>query len=149
MIPLLDPYAAIGWDFDGTLIDHDKADLMHAFIKAHPQKRHVIVTFRTHSLRLRLPHDLKRMYPKAPPITVFEGIESISNEAWEAFMTRDMQRRAGVIKGPLTDEEEYYVEWKGEMCKRLGLPVLVDDNLPHTEPGCEKHGIHLIHPDEL
>lgn len=139
---------SIGWDFDGTLIDHPAAERMHAFIKATPERRHIIITFRTHLLFRMIARDLS-VYPDAPPIDVFESIKGIEDRRWSAFERARTHRLAGMLKGPLTPDEIYYVEWKGDICKRLGLTVLVDDNIPHTQPGCVKFGIELVHPDEF
>jgi len=58
-------------------------------------------------------------------------------------------RLTGRYHGASTPWELYYVEWKGLMCDKLGLPVLVDDKPEHVRPGCEKYGIVYFHPDEL
>lgn len=139
---------AIGWDFDGTLIDHPASEAMHAFILAHPEKRHVIVTFRTHGMERRIWRELAQ-YPGAPRSENFVGILNIEDEAWEAHNTHTIQRQIGRLSGPPTKEELYYVEWKGMVCHRHGLTALVDDNIPHTISGCEKHGIILIDPNDL
>lgn len=145
---LIDGFEGIGWDLDGTLIDHPASSVLHALISKFPQKRHVLITFRTHGLRLRIERDLGA-YPTAPNLAMFEAVHSISDRRWEAFEIARMQRKAGMLSGPLTPDEEYYVEWKGHMCQKLSLPVLVDDNTTHTKPGCERHGIVLLHPDQF
>lgn len=142
------PEQAIGWDFDGTLIDHPAARLMHRFIRATPERRHVIITFRTGGMLRDLGRDLRR-YRSAPPMSAFESVHAIDHEAWEQFMMAEWQRKAGILKGPITEIEDTYVNWKGQQCRELGVPVLIDDNLPHTKPGCERYGIRLIHPDQF
>jgi hypothetical protein len=140
------PQHAIGWDFDGTLVDHPAAGLMHEFIKATPDRTHYIITFRTHGLITALPDDLAT-YPSAPPLDAFREVKSVPADRWVAFERSRLMRRSGVLKGPMTEDEIFYVEWKGKVCRDLGLAVLVDDNTEHTRPGCEKYGIDLIHPD--
>jgi hypothetical protein len=107
---ILDGHAAIGWDFDNTLIGHAKSQAIHEYIRAHPEKRHVIVTFE-HARA----HDA---------IRIIEG----------AVLITDVTS---------------YIEWKGEMCRRHGLTVLVDDMRDQVLAGCAKHGIFHIHPDDL
>jgi 8-oxo-dGTP pyrophosphatase MutT (NUDIX family) len=145
---LLAAHHAIGWDFDGTLIGHPASPMLHGFIRATPERRHVIVTFRTHELRAALPRDLAAI-PGAPPISAFAAVESIPDALWLAFEEDRQRREAGALHGPLTAAERAYVEWKGATCRRLGLTVLVDDDAEHVGPGCEAHGVALVRPDCL
>ncbi len=144
----LRPFRGIAWDFDGTLIDHPACETLHAIILAHPDKRHVIVTFRTQKMLQNIARDLSA-YPHAPPLSAFTEVRGISERRWEMFEWARMQRLSGVLQGPPTHDEEYYVEWKGAMCRQLGLRVLVDDNTAHAQPGCLRHGITLLHPDQF
>jgi hypothetical protein len=149
MIKSLDPFDAIAWDFDGTLINHPKSSLMHQYIKAHPQKKHVIITFRTHGAQYLIFEEMQFLYPGSPGKDRFGDVINISNLAWLNFTRYDRMRYHGRLKGPLTPHEEYYINWKGSICKQHGLSVLVDDRTDHVASGCEKHGIVFIHPDDL
>ena len=65
----------------------------------------------------------------------------------------DLHRRHDAIrtiagKTYLT-EIEPYLHWKGETCKMQGLSVLIDDMRDLVLPGCRRHGIDYLHPDEL
>lgn len=143
------PYPAIAWDFDGTLIDHPASLRMHQFILDHPEKRHVIVTFRTHGWQNTIFEELHRKYPDAPGRDSFDGVHNISDRAWEKFSVADERRTHGFLDGPLTLWEAYYVQWKGRTCHRLGLPVLVDDDTKNVVPGCDKFGIIYVNPVTL
>jgi len=149
MIDRLLPYNAIGWDFDGTLIDHPKSALLQQFINAQPDKQHYILTFRTHGMENTMFREMRQKYPDAPLRRQFSGIHNIGARAWEKFMATQAGRLTGRYHGASTPWELYYVEWKGLMCDKLGLPVLVDDKPEHVRPGCEKYGIVYFHPDEL
>jgi hypothetical protein len=149
MIDVLRGFDAIGWDFDGTLLNHPKSNLMHAFIRAHPAKRHVIVTFRTHGYQNQMFRELRRAYPDAPGPDSFSDVKNISNKAWEEFERYASLRLVNLMDGPLRPWEEYYVEWKGMVCHQLRIPVLIDDLADHVLPGCEKYHIKYLHPDEL
>jgi len=149
MIDRLLTYDAIGWDFDGTLIDHPKSSIMHEFILAHPTKQHFILTFRTHGMENSMFREMRVKYRDAPLPRCFSGTHNINARAWEKFLATQKERMLGLYHGPLTPWEEYYVEWKGMMCDKLHLPVLVDDMTAHVLPGCEKYGIAYVHPDEL
>jgi hypothetical protein len=145
---ILSSYEQIGWDFDGTLVEHPASEIMQSYIRAAPQKRHYIVTFRTHGLLTDLPHDLAA-YRDAPPLNVFVKILSVDPDVWYAHATAEMQRRSGILKGPLTDAELLYREWKGLVCRQHGIPVMIDDNAEHVVPGCERYAVKYVHPDEF
>jgi hypothetical protein len=149
MIDQLLAYDSIAWDFDGTLHDHAKSALMQAFIKNHPQKQHYIVTFRTHGDQKRVFHQLRDRYHDAPGPEHFVDVLNISDKAWEQFDYVTEQRISNLVTGVLTLPETYYMEWKGMICHRLKIPVLVDDMRDLVLPGCLKYGIDYLHPDEL
>lgn len=149
MIDKLLPYDAIGWDFDGTLIDHINAPTIHQFIQKNLDKRHIIITFRSHGLQRGVFREMIRKYPDAPRQECFVGVVNISDRAWERFAKNEVSRALGLLNGPLTLGEKYYVEWKGKICGDLQIPVLVDDRPQHVLPGCHKYGIDYVHPDEL
>ncbi len=149
MIERLLPYDAIAWDFDGTLIEHPKSALMQAFIISQPQKQHFIVTFRTHGYQKQMFREMRDLYPDAPGPECFADVLNISDKAWEQFTKIETQRLMHKFAGPPTPWEEYYVEWKGLICERLKIPVLVDDRRAQVLPGCEKYAIAYLHPDEL
>lgn len=142
-------YAAIGWDFDGTLIDHSNSERIHEFIRQQVGKRHFILTFRSHGYQNSVFTEMRRSYPLAPGPDCFADMLNISDSAWENFDQAERQRRADQISGPLTPAERYYVEWKAMVCHRLGIPVLIDDRREQVLPGCKKYGIDYLHPDEL
>jgi hypothetical protein len=149
MIDQLHRFPSIGWDFDGTLIDHPKSPLMHEFILSNPDKRHLILTFRTHGMQTTMFREMQQKYPDAPGPDCFAAIHNIPDSAWERFFQTAQRRRLHLIDGPLTPWEEYYVEWKGMTCQREHLPIMIDDKAEHVLPGCEKYGILYLHPDEL
>ncbi|CAM6054945.1 unnamed protein product [Sphagnum tenellum] len=139
---ILDPHDAIAWDFDKTLIDNEHTPLFYEYIHNTPNKRHVIVTFRTHGMQDRMFQELAAN--NGPAETDFAGYANISNEAWEAWNADAKKRRIGDLKGPPTEAETYYTHWKGETCHKLGLSILVDDDIRNTLPGCRKFGVKRI-----
>lgn len=139
---MLDGHETIGWDFDETLILHQKSSAMHEYILAHPEKTHYIVTFRSHGL-LRILWPNLREYPSAPPKSAFAGVLSIPPEMWSRYT---------LIEHSAADDHPdivNYVEWKGKTCVQHGITVLVDDDVKRTLEGCTKHGIMHVHPDNL
>jgi len=149
MIDELEQFTAIAWDFDGTLIDHPKSPLMHAFINEHPEKQHVIITFRSHGMEKTMFYEMGAKYPNAPAKDQFDAVFNISDRAWAGFTNAQAQRSSGRLEGRLTPWEMYYVNWKGLVCSLRHLPVLVDDKSADVMPGCEKYGIEFVHPDSL
>ena len=149
MIDCLRQYDAIGWDFDGTLIDHPKSPLMHQHILTHPEQRHVIITFRAHGYERTLFQEMSLKYPDGPSADHFAGVENISDLAWDGFMQVHRQRKLGRYTGPATPGEDYFVAWKAMTCDKLRLPILIDDKTELVLPGCLKHGITYLHPDDL
>lgn len=155
---ILDQHEAIGWDFDGTLIRHSRSEAMHAYILANPNKKHVIVTFRTFGWQERVWQHLAETYPQAPARELFQGVVNIGEDRFFA-VDSECDSRIGLhrqhdalrtIDGKiyLTDIQSY-VHWKGEACRHHGLSVLVDDMRDLVLPGCRRHGIEYLHPDEL
>lgn len=145
----LERYKAIAWDFDGTLIEHPKSPLMHEYIIAHPEKTHAIITFRSHGWQRRVWDEMYDLYPDAPERDCFAGVYNVSDRAFERYDETKRLRALGRYRGPMTPWERYYIQWKGLVCKLRDLPVLVDDREDEVLPGCEKYGIHYVHPDDL
>jgi hypothetical protein len=145
---ILEHHNAIGWDFDETLVRHPYSAAMHAYIKTHPEKRHVIVTFRTHGLQNRVFEELA-LYPDAPGPEAFDAVLNIADEAWAKFDAHRSARLRGEIGPELTEAETYYLEWKGATCREHGLTVLVDDMVDRVHEGCKKNGIVYVNPDDL
>jgi len=141
-------HRAIGWDMDGTLIGHDAAPLLHDFIRSHPELRHVIVTFRSHGLETMLWRDLAA-YATAPAPACFEAVINMDDDIFASFQRWRRWRDAGRHAGPPAPVEERYLAWKGRLCAERGLTVLVDDMTEHVRPGCARHDVALLHPDDF
>lgn len=145
---LLDNHDSIGWDFDGTLWNHERAEMMWDYIKATPHKRHYIVTFRSGWRgQIRWAEDgcwldLKRCGSGLCD----EHIVEIINMDDKVF---DEHGARITPSGLYLDVSDFYREWKGQVCLQNEITVLIDDNPDHTQPGCVKYGITYINPDEL
>jgi hypothetical protein len=132
--PTLAAHSAIGWDFDGTLINHRSSHLMYDYIRATPHKRHVIVTFRSHGTQ-------NAVFPILGKISglrknAFEAMHNVPDDLWEAF-TYELPGK------------DRYLFWKGEVCSKLDLTLLVDDMTDHVIKGCNRYRITHLHPDEI
>jgi hypothetical protein len=142
-------HKAIGWDFDKTLVNSEASEILHRFILDHPEIEHHIVTFRSHGLQHNVWVELEQ-YADAPGRGHFKGVVNIDDHRWEAW--NDAVRRrtpGGGLSGPMSDAEVFYCSWKGQVCKDLGLTLLVDDDPSCVTLGCEAHGIAFYDPDSL
>ena len=139
-------YRCIGWDLDNTLIGHPASAEMHAFIRAAPHITHLLITFRTEPASVW--PDLER-FPNAAGRACFKGVETMEPGLAVAFQRLQRQRQLGLYAGPMAFCELEYRSWKGRICARHGAELLIDDMTDHVSPGCERHGIILLHPDAL
>ena len=136
-------HAVIAWDLDDTLLGHPASHAMHDFIRANPQIRHVIVTFRAAGGQERVWRDL------GPNVSAqsFAGLEMIDETLSQSYSRLWRQRRGHLFAGPETRLESEYLAWKGSVCARWGARVLIDDMTAQVRQGCEIHGVTLLHPD--
>lgn len=141
---ILDEHDVIGWDFDGTLIDHPKAQSMHDYILDHPEKTHIIVTFRSHGMERNIWRDLGRENHRAPGRAAFKDVINMSNKLFEEGYMAQKAVAASIV---LPTKE--YLEWKGKVCHDLGITVLVDDMPAMVIPGCDRYGVLHLHPNDL
>ena len=141
---ILDEHDVIGWDFDGTLIEHRKARKMHDYILDHPEKTHIIVTFRSHGMEDRIWRDLWRENARAPGMTAFKDVINMPDKLYENGY---IAQKAVASKIVIPTSE--YLEWKGKICHQRGITVLVDDMPSMVIPGCDRYGVLHIHPDHL
>jgi hypothetical protein len=147
--PLHD-HEKIALDFDGTLIQSRNAAALRGFVARHwRDKGFWIVTHRSHGLVEQIPRELAAARPNPLSPTMFRGIISVGNEAWEAWAADDQRRRAGDLTGPHTPAEKSYVEFKAEQCVKIGATVLVDDKPLLCQAACERRGVQFMHIDEF
>jgi hypothetical protein len=139
---------AIGWDFDQTLYLGENDLLMHAFIRATPEKKHYIVTFRSHGLEKQIWNLLIQSYDEPLTPNMFTGVFNVPDSIFAVH--HDIQNARILNPGiPRSVHEDRYQHWKAQMCRRHGMTVLVDDMTDDVGPGCALHRIVHIHPADL
>ncbi len=144
MIPALDQFSSIGWDFDGTLIDNPNSVRIQNYITTHPEKTHSIITFRTHGMQNTIFLELNQKYPNSPDKKHFEYVINFDDERYLRYYFIQRARAAHRFSGPLTPDEIYYRTWKGMVCKQHNIQVIVDDKPEDVLPGCYQYGISFI-----
>ena len=83
---ILDAHQSIGWDFDGTLDGHKKSAKMHAYIRRNPNKKHYIVTFRSHGMQHDVWSDLVDRYEeRALQSRNFVAVLNIPDKLYEMY----------------------------------------------------------------
>jgi hypothetical protein len=131
--PVLDLHNAIAWDLDGTILDGTNAPFFRAYIMAHPEKRHHVVTFRDPAGALIGALALGRLGVGPDLITTVNGCPPEVYEAWGSRRVLYMQ-----------DGVNRYLEWKGEKAAEHGCTVLVDDMPSQVIRGCNKFGVSFV-----
>ncbi len=143
MFDILREFPIVAWDFDDTLIGHQTSPAMWDFIQRNPyQQTHHIVTMRSHGWQDAI---FPLLTASKSGLTTAH-FKSVLNIPDDIFLRYDTARRLG------HDIDNHdYCYWKGKVCRKIGALVLVDDmeGGGASEPGCFRHGIRHIHPDEL
>lgn len=148
MFDFLDKFERIGWDLDETLIGHHNSGNIQEYIRNTPQKRHYIITFRTHQYVDQIFPDIIQGSYKTLDQTNFAGVFHIPDQAWLDYQKVAHLKKHRMKYGP-SPAEIYYKEWKGMVCFENDIPVLVDDMTKLVRLGCEKYGIAYMHPNSL
>jgi hypothetical protein len=140
--PLLDPHAIIAWDMDGTLIDGPNAKFFRAYILAHPEKQHHIVTFRTGPALVfaevtmwkdECVYELFHLGVQHGTIAKIHGMPDDLYHAWA-------QRKTFLQP----EKVEQFLDWKGRTAAEIGATVMIDDMPGMVKKGCKNHGVVFI-----
>ncbi len=135
----------IGWDLDGTLLNHAAAPALHRFIQATPRTRHVLITFRTRRRDVE-PWAELAAYRNGPKRDLFKALVFLDEAAAEGVARIERGSRPAWWR-PAADAK--HMEWKGRVCAQHGLTALVDDKTRMVAPGCRRYGIELFHPEDF
>ena len=111
----VDVFKRVGLDLDGTLLNGPHHKDIEAWLQG-TKSEVQIITFR-HDISGKLGNYLKQFSAISAVHTLPRGIQEGSKE---------------------------YLKWKGKVCKQMGIPVLIDDDIRSVKRGCEKYGIKLI-----
>ncbi len=129
MIQELDKFNKIGLDFDKTLVDGFMSEELVDYILKNKNKEYHIITFRTGILVDDIPFHLKDVYG----IDFFESgiIKSIVSIPEYLYSNYSHAKHNNLDKNHIFYQE--YYNWKGDVCKDMGIEVMVDDNAMISE----------------
>ena len=142
----LSKQSKIAWDFDETLVDGKASDVCQQFIKDTPNIEHYILTARSDDWLVNSIFPELARYPAKLTRANFAEVLTSDHEKHEEFRQARHLRKIGKLTGPLIPIEIYEYTIKGKRCRELGIPVLVDNDIPRSKPGCDKYNIRLIDP---
>lgn len=140
--PLLDPHQIIAWDMDGTLIDGPNAKFFRAYILAHPEKQHHIVTFRTgpalNSMEVAMWKDecVYELFHLGVPHGTIKQTHAMPDHLYHAWA----QRKTFIQE----TEVAAFLDWKGKTAAEIGATVMIDDMPGMVKKGCRNHGVTFI-----
>ena len=113
--PVLDQHNVIGWDIDQTLINGPNSVFFCAYILAHPEKVHHLITFR-------------------PP--------GWDEEIYELFADAfPRERIASINCCSINSSIEEIDAFKGQQARALGCTIMVDDMEFAVAAGCAANGV--------
>lgn len=133
----LDPHQNIGWDFDGTLIQGPNSERFRAYIAAHPDKRHHVITFRDREWANLIHYELGvlGLDPK-----LIASVENCPEPLHDMFML-SREPNSNVPPRVAAKAAHHFLRWKGRRARELGCTVLVDDMAEWVVQGCEEHDV--------
>lgn len=136
----------IGIDIDGTIIDHKNSEYLQDMVREfHKTKSFYLVTFRTHGWETQVFREMRQKYGfRSPSSRCFIGILNIPVEIYNNAMTF---RSRGLEEYAVYDQ--LYKNWKGYICKKHDITILIDDRPEDVLPGCLKYGVEFMHPDQV
>lgn len=139
---LLDPHQIIAWDMDQTLVNGPYSEFFRAYIQAHPEKEHHIVTFRTGAAQRfagvdywhdECHHELDEL---GIPHGTIRAVHGIPDRLYHSYAQQRSFYRP--------DEVKDFLMWKGKKAHEIGATVLVDDMGAMVIQGCEHYGVAFV-----
>jgi hypothetical protein len=142
-LTLLSQQKVIGWDFLGTTFAGAASIEIANFILSHPKIKHYVITSLANTPKniVSIKRDLAKVNPKLPAaFTSIIGSDPIkfSRGAYEL-----RERLYNGYDHPFSEDERYVKTFKEQICKKLGITVLVDDE---ERPFCQQFGITPLFP---
>jgi len=151
---ILDKHQILGWDFDGTLSNEvhqaPNSDFFLAYITAHPEKRHHIITFRDREWANEIWTSFCEIGLDIKLIRSIESCPDIIHDCFQINKKYGVRPDYYTNTRDLTNEQfienaGLFTKWKAERAKQIGCTILVDDIEDWVLDGCEFHGVEFLH----
>lgn len=144
-INILKKYNIIGLDFDETLINNPNSEKIINFVKQNPNKTYYIVTFRSHGYQDFISQILWNKYRLKIsknmilniPDDIF-NLESVGSELVDLGYHNF---------GEYLRQE--YKKWKGDICLKYKIEILVDDDYDNVFHQLIKNDINYLDPYKI
>lgn len=137
---ILEAHQNLAWDFDGTLIQGPNSERFRAYIAAHPQKRHHVITFRDREWADLIPMELGTL---GLDPALIASVENCPEPLHDMFML-GREPGSGVPRRIADMAVHHFLRWKGRRARELGCTILVDDIADWVVRGCEEHGVAFL-----
>lgn len=137
---ILDHHRAIAWDWDGTLSGGANSERFRAYIAAHPEKRHHVITFRRRMSARLVWLELRRL---GLDPRLIASVENCPEPLHDMFMLH----ASGEVKIPkhlVGRAIHAFQSWKGRRARELECTILVDDMADWVVVGCRENRVEFL-----
>lgn len=152
---MFENHQRIGLDLDDTLLNGPAHEFLASYVNDNPEKEFYLVTHRTPQESQSVPSELTNIglninqFVRLVPTTDMMRVKFRLSQ-----QERKRQGRPGIYTGTVSEnemnkDELNFVRWKGYVCKRLGITVLIDDGTAYVKPGTDHYGIEYIDPYDI
>jgi len=152
---MFENHQRIAIDLDDTLLNGPASKFLVDYVNDHPEKEFFIVTHRTPAESRSVPMELKNI---GLNINQFEKLMPTTELMRIRFRLDRNDREKNKLPSIYTDNvstdemsknELNFVYWKGYVCKRLGITLIIDDATPIVKPGADRYHIEYINPYDI
>ena len=136
----LDAHRHVAWDMDGTLNSGRNAERFRAYIAAHREKRHHVITFRDREWAGQVRIELHRL---GLDPSLIASVENCPEPLHDMFMLGS-EPDSNVPRRVAAKAAHHFLRWKGRRARELGCTILVDDKAEWVVQGCEEHDVAFL-----
>ena len=142
-LDILNNYDVIGLDFDKTLVDSPNSAVLIDYILNNRHKKYYIITFRTHNKHLFIPKILKNLYKiDFFKENIIKKVINIDDNSYKNYKIGQILLETNQLfdNQYLIDD---YENWKGVVCKKVGIQIIVADDIM-IKNGLEENNIKFL-----
>ena len=134
---ILEPHSIIGWDIDNTLLygHSGNSKFFQAYVVAHPEKTHHLMTFRTGVLVTNIVRDMAR----------YKEVDGCSHNLFSQLFTMLEEGFRNTLYN-IADKETFdnCYGFKAKACRKTGATILVDDMILQQKKYCMEENVALL-----